>query len=319
MLAGGSGMLRKVHMIYEPVVCGGLRSRMKKLMRTGLIGFFAVASLRAEVVTFDSSDGYTEGQVLASGTALLPDAGFVYKQTGGAATSSNVIQNQSLKIYGGSATTFTTAWVRDAAPTVYNDVSGRWIRSVDVTLGAETAKGTAGPIGVCLGNGAVFNADKIDLSAKYALRVNLMASSTAGNGVLMINRYADVAGTDTSQGYNFTTGQWTGNTYYIYDVTHTVNVGYIYDSAAGLFSVVIRDVTAGTELIKLTMESSQMASFVGGTNTMMFAAGDMWQNLSQGAVAFLDNFSTVPEPPEGSMLLFGAGMIFVSCRHLIRN
>jgi hypothetical protein len=292
---------------------------MRKLMRTGLIGFFAVISLRAEVVTFDSSSGYAEGQVLASGAALLPGSGFVYKQTGGAATSSNVVQNQSLKIYGGSATPFSTAWVRDAVPTVYNDVSGRWVRSVYVTLGAETAKGTAGPIGIYLGNGAAFNADKVDLSVKYALRVNLMASSTAGNGLLTINRYANVAGTDTSQGYNFTTGQWTGNTYYTYDVTHTVNVGYGYDSATGSFSVVIRDVTSGSELINLTMAASGMASFTGGTNTMMFAAGDMWQNSSQGAVAFLDNLSTIPEPPEGSMLLFGAGMILVGCRHFIRR
>jgi hypothetical protein len=263
---------------------------MKQWIRLGLIVFCSSALVQAEVVTFDSSDGYKDGMSLKSGDKLLPGENFVYKRAGG--TSSNVIENQSLKIYGGP-TTFSTAWVCDAKPTAYGDVPERWTRSIDVKWAeGETVPGVDGTISVSLGNGAVLKGtDKIEVTTpnSYVLRVNFLVSSTTGTGLLTFHRYAAVSGTDTSQGYNFKSKRWGKADYCSYDITHTINVAYVYDSAAKQFSVVVHDVTADSDLLNLTLAESELASFSGGANTMLFAAGDIWQNSSKGTVAYLDN------------------------------
>jgi hypothetical protein len=69
-------------------------------------------------------------------------------------------------------------------------------------------------------------------------------------------------------------------------------VEYIYNGGDAQFFLNITDVNSGEVLLETAMPRSDLASYVGGSGTMMFAVGDLWNNSGHGAIAILDNIIT---------------------------
>jgi hypothetical protein len=270
---------------------------MKKLVQPVVIGMLWSVLSQADVVTFNE---YADGTVLNTGTAL--GSNFVYQKTG--LSSSNVVNGQALTLYSGTDT-FQSSWVRDTSPTAYNSLAGeKWYRSVDIALSSTVTAGSGQKMSVALVNGPVANGADINITAfnaNYVTDVQL-AYVNATTATLMLRRFGSG---NVFQGYNWTSGLWvTGaNDVVQYDISHTLNIGYVYDSSATQFSLLIQDMTSSQTVLNISMAGSDLASFAGGTNTVMFAVGDMWNNSGSGAIATIDNLSTVPEP--ATLTLFG--------------
>lgn len=244
-------------------------------------------------VTFDEADGYTNGNSVAAGT-LSPDSSFVYQIGGDGAA---VVENQALKISVGTG----AAWVKDISSTAYADMYRDWIRSVDVKIDTATT-GTADKVNVSLLNGTDGGGNAIPwttYATNYVCEVSIAENDDTTGQFMLRRRNSDGSG---NEGYNFNTDTWTTSNYqYLYDITHTLNVTYVYDPDLEQLNLTVRDMTALTNLISIVMDKADLAPFVGGANTVRFGAGDFWTNSGKDTTAFLDNIAKVlPSDPAPS-------------------
>lgn len=278
------------------------------LVMAVILGFI---SSQADVVTFSAVDGYTNGDSVTAGT-LAPGGTFTYQKSG---SSSAVISNQAIRIDGGS---WAAGWVKDATATAYSSISGKWYRSTDIKLSSDTVDGTDDKMSVALVSGAIGDDSFItwaDYSLNYVLETTFFEKDNSYGQFILRRLSSD----GSVQWYALGTDSWgTSNIKTDFDITHTLNVQYIYDADIGQFTVKIRDITDGLSLVDVSMGEADMATFVGGTNTVRFAAGDMWSNSGQGMVVELDNISDIIPEPATMSLMIVSSLAITGIRYLHR-
>ena len=229
------------------------------------------------ILSFRKEDGYTSGTVVTSGP--LGDSGFSYSSAALSGSSvSATITNEMLLVDEDGSPAMAAAWIKDTEPTAFSDMDDAWYRAVDVHL--DPASGSGGKVNVSLINGTIGGGSSIgwtEYDANYFLEVSFSKNSET-NGQFFVRRKNDAG---TNEKYQFSSATWSSTTdYHVYDISHEINVlyGCFPDAASNQFALLIYDVTDDSVLHYITCNTEDMTDAAGGTNTVRFAAGDLWAN-----------------------------------------
>lgn len=260
------------------------------LSGTALMAMLCMNALGA-VITFDQPDG----DVLIGATFGDSTNTFRYSGNNKVAISSNALRIST--IVDGRRNFFEEYNTIQS----YNGISSPWGRSLDVTLHQANAV-----VSLVDTTPAFWQDYASDITFGVFLR---------DDGTLRVER-ENKSSLGSFERYNFTSGSW-GTTLdtVSFDVTHTLNIAYLFDPTAGQFSVAIMDQTAGGLLATVYSDVSDMN--VVSTDNLFLVAGDPFSNSINQIDVTLDNVSTaVPEPASIGMLLLGGGALLVRRRFL---